>query len=48
MSLLKMRRRGGRQAMLEPDNMGGQRWSIGERDRLRGVVTSPWQFDKHV
>jgi hypothetical protein len=43
-----MCRRDGRQAMLEPDNMGRSRSSIGDRDQSRGVLTSPWQFDKRT
>jgi hypothetical protein len=43
-----MCRHDGRQAMLEPGNVDDRRSSIGDRDRSRGVVTSPWQFDKHA
>jgi hypothetical protein len=38
----------GRQAMLEPGNIEQSKVVDRRRDRSRGVVTSPWQFDKRT
>jgi hypothetical protein len=35
--------------MLKPGNVGRfRKSSLDDRDGLRGVVTSPWQFDKRT